>query len=447
MTRINALLIATFTFAAAITMSRYLQYSVVVAVSYLVFGITWVLWSDHLLAGFTRNQEQLIELGSFKGVIFVILSGLLIFGLSLYFNLRHLKYEKKLRELYQNDETMFSSFPLGFALVDLKGRFTKVNRNLCEILGYTEDELLRKNRTDISYSPDHEGDQDLQTMALLEGQKVYNANRRLVTKAGSLVWCSISFVLLRDEDNNPRHFVFGVQDVDGEMKMNEQVRNLNHELLEAQRTGSFGHWDYNIATKQIRISNQVYDILQLDEQEDAATQVLSLMNEDVRKQFRTMMSEIHADGHKLNTLVTLNLESGQIRHLNVEAHIVKDAHSQEFHLRGTVKDVTKVIRLQHEKDEFNNNLRNLAFSLSHELRRPLGSILGLTQLINQTIMQSQEQQQLMDYLQKSASDLDEQTRILSNKMLQMQKLLSDNSFRPELEEYVRPVFGQEQEKY
>ncbi|TAN53058.1 MAG: PAS domain S-box protein, partial [Methylococcaceae bacterium] len=50
--------------------------------------------------------------------------------------------------------------PIGMALLSLDGRFTRVNRAFCEILGYEPEELLKLTFTAITHPDDIQKDQD-----------------------------------------------------------------------------------------------------------------------------------------------------------------------------------------------------------------------------------------------------------------------------------------------
>ena len=55
--------------------------------------------------------------------------------------------EEALKESEERFRGAFNDAPVGVALVDPDGRYLKVNHALCEMLGYTEQELLKKSTT------------------------------------------------------------------------------------------------------------------------------------------------------------------------------------------------------------------------------------------------------------------------------------------------------------
>ncbi|MEA2149669.1 MAG: two-component system, sensor histidine kinase and response regulator, partial [Solirubrobacteraceae bacterium] len=61
---------------------------------------------------------------------------------------------RALRTAEQLFRTAFENAPIGMALIGLDGRFKRVNRSLCEIVGLGEDDLLARTFQDITHPDD-----------------------------------------------------------------------------------------------------------------------------------------------------------------------------------------------------------------------------------------------------------------------------------------------------
>ena len=77
----------------------------------------------------------------------------------------------------------------GVAILDLEGRFTFVNRALCELAGYSEPELLGKNFSDLLHPDDLGRIMDLFLRARSEPELVAHIEFRAVRKDGSVRHC------------------------------------------------------------------------------------------------------------------------------------------------------------------------------------------------------------------------------------------------------------------
>jgi PAS domain S-box-containing protein len=139
--------------------------------------------------------------------------------------------EKKLAdEALQKSEADFRAiFELagtGIAQADLQtGRLLRVNQKLCDITGYSEDELLAMTIQELTCPEDREQDFAVyQRMLLGEGE--YETERSYVRNDGSSVWVYINVVALRDERGNPIRATVSVVDITGRKQAEERLKEV-----------------------------------------------------------------------------------------------------------------------------------------------------------------------------------------------------------------------------
>lgn len=53
-----------------------------IAIGYVIMGILWILFSDHIIEGIARNKEELTVLQSYKGILYMFVSGAFVFFLA-----------------------------------------------------------------------------------------------------------------------------------------------------------------------------------------------------------------------------------------------------------------------------------------------------------------------------------------------------------------------------
>jgi PAS domain S-box-containing protein len=111
--------------------------------------------------------------------------------------------QEMLREAEERFRSAFSYAVIGMALVGTDGRWLQVNRSLCEIVGYSEQELLSKTFQDITHPDDLEADLGY-VHQLLSGEiRTYQMEKRYLHKLGHVVWVLLSVSLVRDNEGNP----------------------------------------------------------------------------------------------------------------------------------------------------------------------------------------------------------------------------------------------------
>ncbi len=118
-----------------------------------------------------------------------------------------------LRESEARFRGAFEFAAIGMALVALDGRWMRVNRALCGIVGYTAEELLATTFQAITHPDDLEADMEY-TRQMLDGSRShYDMEKRYFHKDGHIVWILLSVSLVRDDTGQPMYFVSQIQDI------------------------------------------------------------------------------------------------------------------------------------------------------------------------------------------------------------------------------------------
>jgi diguanylate cyclase (GGDEF)-like protein/PAS domain S-box-containing protein len=135
-----------------------------------------------------------------------------------------------------NFEEVFERAPIGTGLLDRDGRWLLVNRALCDITGYTCDELIGK-RFDGIVHPDDLTNDALQRGQLLSGQiPAFQIEKRYFDAAGETVSAILSMSLVRDRDGVPLHYIAQLQDISERKQLEEHLRHLaDHDPLTGLR--------------------------------------------------------------------------------------------------------------------------------------------------------------------------------------------------------------------
>jgi len=110
-------------------------------------------------------------------------------------------------------ETAFADAPVGMALVGLDGSWLKVNRALCQIVDWSQAELLARTFQDITHPDDLDADL-AHVAALVRGDTDgYQMEKRYLRRSGEVIWIKLSVTLVRDPSGAPAHFVSQIEDI------------------------------------------------------------------------------------------------------------------------------------------------------------------------------------------------------------------------------------------
>src|SRR5215203_2920080 len=132
--------------------------------------------------------------------------------------------EDALREARDRFRSIFDHAPIGVAMVSLQGRYMQVNRSLCEILGYTEEELQALTWQEITH-PDDLAASSAYARRIVGGEFLrYHLEKRFLHANGHTVWASLSVSLVRDAEGEPLYFVSQIQDVTERKKVEKVIK-------------------------------------------------------------------------------------------------------------------------------------------------------------------------------------------------------------------------------
>ena len=117
----------------------------------------------------------------------------------------------------------FDHAPIGIALVSPEGAFLRVNRALCDLLGYDEEALTGRTFQEITHPEDLDLDLEHVREVLAGERRAYEMEKRYLHSDGHIVWVLLSVALVRDDAGNPVHFISQVQDISERKELEERL--------------------------------------------------------------------------------------------------------------------------------------------------------------------------------------------------------------------------------
>ena len=137
---------------------------------------------------------------------------------------KRLSAGRKLRESEERFREVFEHAPFGMAVTGLDGRFLQVNEALCEMLGYSERNLLETTWTALTHPDDLE--LSLQRMQELrrDPSLCLDAEKRYLHRSGAVVRVRIRIATVRDSGGAASCFLIHVEDVTESRRADEALR-------------------------------------------------------------------------------------------------------------------------------------------------------------------------------------------------------------------------------
>lgn len=152
--------------------------------------------------------------------------------------------EAALEENERLHRSTFDRAPIGIAHTSLSGRFLRVNRCLCDLLGYSTEELTRLDFTTITSSDDVQ--QDVEAMSRLVSGEVdrYSREKRYRRKDGALVLVNLTVNVHRNIQGDAVFFIAVVEDLTERKRLEQELRQAHKMEAIGRLAGGIAH-DFN----------------------------------------------------------------------------------------------------------------------------------------------------------------------------------------------------------
>jgi PAS domain S-box-containing protein len=144
------------------------------------------------------------------------------------------KHEAEARLSEERFRRAFDDAPIGMSLVDTAGRWLRVNRAFCQLLGYSSAELLATDIQSVTHPDDRASGEAIISRALAGTDPPSRIEKRYVHRDGDVVFTELNVSLVRDATGKPLYFISQIEDVTGrrevERMKSEFISTVSHEL-------------------------------------------------------------------------------------------------------------------------------------------------------------------------------------------------------------------------
>ena len=335
--------------------------------------------------------------------------------------------KKAIEALHKSREEFkryFDTGSIGLCVTSPDKGWLEVNDRLCQMLGYTKEELSLLTWSELTYPDDLDADLDLFDQVINWEIETYEIDKRFVRKDGTLVYTSLSVTCQRNLQGAVIYFLSSLLDITARKSAEHELliakekaeasekkfRLSETELKKAQSVAQIGNWTWELQTNTVLWSDEMYRIFGIDKNSfagslgDAITKAIH--PEDLHIIQRSNAREF-ADKNLIEYRIILPDTS--IRHIWAETgETVSDENGNPLLLSGIAQDITErklaEIELMKSKTKAEESDRlKSAFlaNMSHEIRTPMNGILGFAELLKTPNLSGAEQSEYISIIKKS----------------------------------------------
>jgi PAS domain S-box-containing protein len=162
--------------------------------------------------------------------------------------------ERALRDRETRLRSYFELPLVGLAVTSPEKGWLEVNDRLCEMLGYSREELTRLTWAELTHPEDLAADV-AQFERVLRGElEGYSLEKRFLRKDGTVVHVFLSVRCARKSDRSVDYFIALLQDVTGRKQLEDHVRQLQKEESIGRLAGGVAHDFNNLLTSILGFS-------------------------------------------------------------------------------------------------------------------------------------------------------------------------------------------------
>ncbi len=310
-------------------------------------------------------------------------------------------------------QALMDNIPDAIYFKDTASRFVRVSKHInLKGIGSPEEAI---GKTDFDFFVE-----DLARLFYEDEQQIMRTGKPLIDKEeqkifldGSTGWVLTTKVPIFDAEGKVTGIIGASRDITERKMMEEELRSREMLLAESQRIARIGSFHFDISTKKVRWSAELWRIFGLEPQEWGLN-------------YKEFLDRVHPDDHEFvkNTMEKFYREKkfptfhhriirpdGMVRVINNSGKFVFDENKKAISIHGIHQDITEQNEMEQElriaRDAALESARlksEFLANMSHEIRTPMNGVMGMTGLLLDTTL-NPEQRDYAETIESSAEGL------------------------------------------
>jgi PAS domain S-box-containing protein len=186
--------------------------------------IEWVEKTQNLLGEIKFTLRRIIPVFDAKGSLEVLIG----YAMNI---TEHMTMQEELKTSRDTFKSAFNDSGIGMALLTPDGKWIDANKVLCDVIGYSKEELMKKELRDVTYPEERPINKELVKKMLRREIPNFTLERRYISKQGKIIFTLFTLSLVWGKDGTPKFFIAQAVDI---TKMKDLERSINRKNVELE---------------------------------------------------------------------------------------------------------------------------------------------------------------------------------------------------------------------
>ncbi len=301
--------------------------------------------------------------------------------------------EVRNRRIEAVTQALFASPNIGVALTSPEKGWIDANDTLCEMSGYTREELFGISWLDLSYPDDLPADL-VQFNRLLAGEiDRYSLDKRFIRKDGSLIWAMITVSCVRRAGGGVDFVIGLIQDVTARKQAEEAHKEAESRFRQLANELPVAIYQTAANGDLIFVNPAWLGLTGLTRAEAFAPGAGMVIHPDDREYVRARWEHAISSGTVFSEEYRLRPRHGRETWVKGFGSAVRDATGKVVSFVGALVDVSEIRRLHAEVAQRSRlaAMGTLVAGVAHEINNPLAAMLTNQGLALELIREAQSE--------------------------------------------------------
>ena len=270
-------------------------------------------------------------------------------------------------------------------VIDERGRFTYVNDEFVDLVGYDRETILG-NTPSLIKDDEAVSEAETQLGRLLssDGPDTLRFEVTIHPRDGDPITCQDHMGVLPYDGEWFNGSVGVLRDITDQKDRERELTQVQDLMSKMEAMADVGAWEYDPEAETLVTTDGTLRVFGLDADVDLSLEeVLEHIHPDDREELSDRFTECLRTGRSYELTVRLITAEGTRRWATVRGERV-NAYGSEDVMRGYIQDVTEHREYERELESHNEQLEEFAGIVSHDLRSPLSVAQGSLELARET---------------------------------------------------------------